>query len=125
LARRFIELVFDPEVVAMFRVVVGEAGAHPKTARLFYATGPATTIDAVTQFLAGQADAGRLEVDDATYAATQFLSMLKGEFHLRLMLNLCEKIDAATLERHLNTTVDQSLTLYGKGPDGGAGGTRA
>ena len=37
LGQRFLSLMFDAEVVAMHRVVIGESVVHPKIAELFYA----------------------------------------------------------------------------------------
>jgi TetR/AcrR family transcriptional repressor of mexJK operon len=37
--RRFMSLIFDPEVVSMYRVVLSEAVAHPRIASLFYENG--------------------------------------------------------------------------------------
>ena len=47
IARRFVELMFDPDVVAMHRVVMGEAASQPRIASLFFDSGPKQTKAAV------------------------------------------------------------------------------
>ena len=120
-ARRFVELVFDPEVVAMFRVVVGEAAAHPRISRLFYESGPAATIANLSAFLERQVELGRLRIDDPIDAATQFMVLAKGELHMRLMMNLAPAVDAERLEQHVRRVVDQFLLLYGLPTEGTPG----
>ncbi|MGB5495896.1 MAG: TetR/AcrR family transcriptional regulator C-terminal domain-containing protein, partial [Sedimenticolaceae bacterium] len=40
LTRRCIDPLFDPEVIAMHRLVMGESASHPRIAELFFDSGP-------------------------------------------------------------------------------------
>jgi TetR/AcrR family transcriptional repressor of mexJK operon len=113
LTRRFVELLFDPEVVAMHRVVMAESLAYPRIASLFYESGPARTKTAVKAFLKRQVTQGRLRIDDLHYAAVQLLNGAFGEFQLKLMLNLIDEVPAEQLETHLQRVVRDFLVLYG------------
>lgn len=114
ITRRFVDLMFDPDVVAMHRVVMGEAAGQPRIASLFFDSGPKQTKAAVGTFLQRQVAQGRLEIpeDRIRYAATQLLNMAIGMYQLQLLLGLRASVDEAELAAHLDQVVDDFLTLY-------------
>ena len=111
---RFLNLILDDEVAAMFRVVIGESGSYPKIAELFYASGPDTAITAVAKLLSRHMRAGRLKQDDPRYAACLYLNMLRGHYHLQILMNIQPDLDEASRETHIRKVVGQFLFLYGK-----------
>ena len=111
-AHRFLELLFDEEVVAIYRTVIGESVSYQKIAELFYETGPRATINAVARFLAGQMERGRLHEDDPQYAAILFLNMVRGQYHMMLLMNLRPDLSSALIEAHVQKAVEQFLVLY-------------
>jgi TetR/AcrR family transcriptional repressor of mexJK operon len=113
-ARSFVDLLFDPEVVAMHRVVIGEAASQPRIAELFFESGPLRTKASVCAFIQRQVDKGRLRIpaEQIRYASTQLLNMTVGIYQLQLLLGLRESLDEAELEPHLERVVDDFLTLY-------------
>lgn len=115
ITRRFVDLLFDPDVVAMHRVVMGEAASQPRIAALFFDSGPRQTRTAVLSFLARQVARGRLRIADdrLLYAAIQLLSMAIGMYQLQLLLGLSDVVDDRELVPHLEQVVDDFLTLYG------------
>ncbi len=113
IGERFVELLFDDEVSAMFRVVIGESVSHPEIARLFHAAGPQRTIDALAACLQEYAGIGELDLDSPGDAAVTYLNLLRGEFHMRRLMNLCPDVSAACRRRHVEARVDQFLRLYG------------
>ncbi len=115
IARRFVDLLFDPDVVAMHRVVMGEAASQPRIASLFFDSGPKQTKSAVCAFLQRQVARGRLRIAEerVLYAAIQLLNMAIGMYQLQLLLGLRDSVDEAELGPHLEQVVDDFLTLYG------------
>jgi TetR/AcrR family transcriptional repressor of mexJK operon len=115
LTRRFVDLLFDPEVIAMHRVVMGEAASQPRIAALFFESGPQRTKAAVCAFLKRQVDKGRLQIADdrLLYAAVQLLNTAVGMYQLQLWLGLRESVADAELNPHLERVVDDFLKLYG------------
>ncbi len=109
---RFLHLILDDEVAAMFRVVIGESVSYRKIAELFYASGPDTAITAVARLLSQHMAEGRLKQDDSRYAACLFLNMLRGHYHLQILMNIQPDLDEATRETHIRKVVGQFLTLY-------------
>ncbi len=113
IGERFVELLFDDEVSAMFRVVIGESVSHPEIARLFHAAGPQRTTEALAACLQGYARAGELALDSPQDAAVTYLNLLRGEFHMRRLMNLCPDVSPAFRKTHVETRADQFLRLYG------------
>jgi TetR/AcrR family transcriptional repressor of mexJK operon len=112
LTKRFMALIFDPEVVAMHRVVQGEAMSYPRIASLFFENGPAATKAAVGAFLQHLIDQGALRSHDTRYAASLLLNMAFGEFHMKLQFGLIDAVPEAELDAHLRRVVGDFLRLY-------------
>ena len=118
IARQFADLLFDPQVVAMHRVVMGEAASQPRIAALFFDSGPLRTKSAVCDFLSKQVAAGRLSIDPdkIVYAAVQLMNMAVGMYQLQFLLGLRDSVDESELSQHLDRAIDDFLCLY-QGPD--------
>ncbi|KPJ91345.1 MAG: hypothetical protein AMJ53_11885 [Gammaproteobacteria bacterium SG8_11] len=114
ITHKFVELLFDPEVIAMHRVVMGEAASHPRIAALFFESGPKRTKSAVCAFLKQQVEKNRLRIDDADllYASMQLFNTAVGMFQLQLWLGLQDTVEEQEINRHLEHVVDDFLHLY-------------
>lgn len=114
IASRFVNLLFDPQVVAMHRVVMGEAASQPRIASLFFDSGPQRTKAAVCAFLQREIAKGRLAIppEQIGYAAAQLLNTAIGIYQMQLLLGLRESVDEAELGPHLEQVVDDFLSLY-------------
>lgn len=103
LANRFLNLVYDSGVLAMYRVIIGSATAHPELAKLFFEAGPSQTINAFRTVIEQHVEAGDLAVDDCALATDMLLGMLTGGPHMRSILGVGEVPDehwrAAWVER--------------------------
>lgn len=90
IARRFVSLLQDPAVNAMYRVVIGEIKTAPQAAELFYQAGPQHSFD-MLQELIEQSNVSHLSQTDTQRIAVEFFNLLKGEYHMKAMLGLpCE-----------------------------------
>ncbi len=114
LTRRFMELIFDPEVIAMHRVVSAEAASHPRIASLFYESGAAATKRAVGAFLDDLVRRGELAIPDVDYAAWQLANMAFGKFHMQLQFGLIDHVPDDELDAHLRRVVEDFVRLYGE-----------
>ncbi len=119
LLKRFMALIFDPEVVAMHRIVTAEAASHPRIAALFYESGPGATYAAVETFLQRLVDRGALRAHDTRYAANQLLNMAFGHFLFQLQFGLIQQVPEAELDAHLRRVVADFWVLYGAVGTGG------
>lgn len=82
LGTHFLNLILDPESVAMFRTVVSESSTHPKISELFYENGPKKVISELTNYLQNQ------NISEASFKAVIFISMIDGEWHMKSIMNL-------------------------------------
>jgi AcrR family transcriptional regulator len=121
--RRFMALVCDPDVVAMYRVVIAEAVSHPRIAELFFESGPVATKSAVSAVLGELSARGELRPHDPDYASWQLFNLCFGHIHTRLLFGLIREVPPEELEQQVGRAVDDFLVLYeaGRPGDGTAG----
>ena len=112
LAGRFMELLMDPHVVSMFRVVIGTAASHPEIGALFYRNGPERTIKALANLLGEHAARGDIEVDDPQDAAALFMDMLAAHMQRRMLLGVANAPNKATRQAQIQRTVDRFMRLF-------------
>jgi len=112
IANGFLGLMFHPDVVALHRVLMNAAGHDTTMNQTFWDTGPAPTLDSLAGLLKQFDAIGSLQVPHAMAAADQFLSMLKGVDHLRVLLNVGETPGARRLKTIAGDTVDMFLRAY-------------
>lgn len=76
--RRFMGLLCDPEVEAMYRVVMAEAVNHPRIAELFFETVPLATKAAVSAALSGLLSRGELRLHNPDHASWRLFNLCLG-----------------------------------------------
>jgi AcrR family transcriptional regulator len=114
--RRMLDLILDPEVIAVQRLVIAESGQFPELLGTFFSAGPATTTTRLTAYLADQAARGRLRIIDPDMAAEHFGGLIKGSLHVRTMYGIADaSADPADRERRVKVGVALFLKLYGPG----------
>jgi TetR/AcrR family transcriptional repressor of mexJK operon len=72
LARRYIDNVLQPHVLALRRLIVAEAERFPDLARTYYEKAPGRAIDVIADALTAHVERGLLEIDDVHLAAAHF-----------------------------------------------------
>jgi TetR/AcrR family transcriptional regulator, mexJK operon transcriptional repressor len=108
-ARRMIAIVFAHETVELHRIVIAECQRFPKLGRLFYESGPEASIRALAEYLArNQGDPG-LKVRDARRSAEEFLELLRGYAHLRVILGLQKAPSAREISQRINAAIDHVM----------------
>jgi len=76
LAALIVRAALSPQAIALHRLIVGESGRFPKLAAAVNREGASEeAIRFIAGVLEGEARAGRLKLDDPTFAAAQFLYM--------------------------------------------------
>jgi TetR/AcrR family transcriptional repressor of mexJK operon len=112
IAHRFVKLLQDPEVCAMYRVVIGEFKTAPQAAEIFYRAGPQHGFDMLCDVLE-QSGFQSWSSPDRQKLAVEFFNLLKGEYHMRNLIGLVTEltpeeeqglIDGAT--QHVLSRVD-------------------
>lgn len=115
IARALFRLVTSDEAIAVHRIMSQPLPDGSPLPQLFWEAGPKRVQEAFARFLRAEVDAGELQVPDCAVAASQFLALLKGEHHARLVCGCPSPLTGAQLESHLEATVDMFLRAYGPG----------
>ena len=105
IANRFLALIMSPESIAVNRIIIGEVTRFPVLGAVFWEAGPERVRTQIETFLRCAGDIGSLAIDDARLAAEQFVSLVRGEIHLRRLLRLGAEGDslAAAAESAVET----------------------
>lgn len=103
--RRMIDIVFDPGTIGLHRIVVAESRRFPALGRLFYRSGPAASVAGLAEYLKRLESAGRRSVPDPQRAAEEFLEVLRGYAHLRVLLG----VGPAPTDREFAVRIDDAV----------------
>lgn len=85
LALAFLTKVSDPQSVRALGIFVAEGSRFPQTIEAFLRLGPRELTRRVARYLEAATRAGQLQVGDPELAADLFLSMLHGQWLVRVM----------------------------------------
>ena len=108
---RFVDVVLSPDVLSLHRLLVAECGRNPRLREIFMTVAPERSTRALEDYLETQVISGRLQLEDCSLAAMQFLNMLKGNYHMRGLLG--EVVDMPYAERQRVVTHAVNLFLRG------------
>ena len=87
LARQFLDLTTDPEVVAMIRMLITESSRNATTVSLFWRNGPDRAQRALAHRLAYWQSQGLLAVEDPDEEARLFFAALHSDHHMAQLMN--------------------------------------
>lgn len=76
LGHRYADLLRQPRMTDLFRIVIAELPRFPELANAQFAHGKMPYFASVRDYLLAERDAGTVQVDDVDLAATQFLGMI-------------------------------------------------
>ena len=108
--RVFFAFISSPEAVAGHRMLCSPRTADTQLPAKYWEAGPGRVQRAFSELLRRRAANGDLEIPDATIAARQFLALVKGEQHARLVLGCCDRDHDP--EAHVAAAVDFFLRAY-------------
>ncbi|UAA38269.1 TetR/AcrR family transcriptional regulator [Paraneptunicella aestuarii] len=104
LGMQFIQLLLDPNVIRMYKMVIGEVNTTTNVAELFYNAGSQRGLHLVAQYLLKQPNYPVSE-KTAFELSTLYFNSLKGEYHMKSMLNIPFNAQKSELEEHVQRTV--------------------
>lgn len=108
----FLDLVMDEEVIGVYRMMAAQARSSDKLGRLFFAAGPARTIEQFARLLTAATAAGDLDVPNPERAAGHFFCLLKGVCHLQVLMACRPVPDAAERQAQVEEAVTLFLRAY-------------
>ena len=115
LARRQLTRVMEPRLLALRRLVIGEASRFPELGRLFYERGPGRTITALAASFERLAQRGLLVLGDPQLAAAHFNWLIMSvPLNRAMLLGDDEPPSPAELQRSGDAGVRVFLAAYGR-----------
>lgn len=110
IGRQYLTLLADPDVMAMFRLMISSATAFPQIVRSFYETGPIATLDALTARLARYLPDHDREL--AARAATEYLALVRSCYFLELLLGIRTDVPEDEVAAQVEHCIVQIRKLY-------------
>lgn len=101
---QFVQLLHDPEVIAMYRVMMGEVSSDIHIAELFYESGPKRAIFLLVNYLL-QRPKQSLNQKQAIDLSLVFFNLLKGEHHMKSLLGLPHQLSAEEQVKFVESVV--------------------
>ncbi|MDF1554319.1 MAG: TetR/AcrR family transcriptional regulator [Deferrisomatales bacterium] len=115
IGNRIARLALSDNAINQFRLAVSNARSRPDLARFWYEHGPNTTFDGLAGYLAKEAEAGRLNIEDPRRAAVFFLSMIICKDTLTMAVGM-QPPSASEIEELVEDAVEVFLGAYGREP---------
>jgi AcrR family transcriptional regulator len=108
IGERFLGALLSPDALPLYRVVLAESPRFPELGEGFYRNGPARIAGALAEYLAGQQGKGALDFADVRLAAEQFLGMVLGHMHVRMLL----AVSPAPAPEAIARAVGQAVRIF-------------
>jgi TetR/AcrR family transcriptional repressor of mexJK operon len=100
-ARKMTDIFFARDTAELHRIVIAECRRFPKLGRLFYETGPQACIDALEAYFIRHRNDRALKLSDPRRAAEEFLELLRGYSHLKMLLGIDKGPSARDIEARI------------------------
>lgn len=111
IARAFVDLIYAPESLKLYRLIISEQQHFPELGVQVYRSGPEPILKQLSAYLADLAAKGALQMTDVDRSSRLFLSMLKGDEHFRCLLGLQDGLSDAEKAG----MIDAAVALFMKG----------
>ena len=112
IGRQYLTLLSDVAVIRMFRLMASEADKHPATVQSFHESGPMTTMRNIAAILSKHLPGAPDNAALALQATSEFLSLVRAEYFLQLLLGTRDSISDEEMTAHLDRCIEQLHKLY-------------
>lgn len=103
---QIVKLLHDDQVIAIYRVIIGEVNSNPRVAELFYQAGPKHSLEYLSKCFLKFSE--QLLTEKFAYkCATTFFAMLKSGFHIKSILGLDFALSDSEQIAHVEFAIQQ------------------
>ncbi len=113
---RLLERLLRPSSIAHLRTVAAVAPKFPSIGHAFYEAGPQYGHRRLGEYLARQAEAGVIAIEDPHFAAVLFLDMCKAVHLLPVLLCVAEPPSARAIRTHVAAVTATFLRAFPLSP---------
>ena len=111
-AEKFVDVFLSEHAMFLQRAVIGVVPRFPSIGAAIFDSGPKVLTERLAAFLGEAHQVGRLRVPNPTLAATQFLSLVRGDLDIRRLLVPAMPLSRAELEVQIEAGIDLLLHFY-------------
>jgi TetR/AcrR family transcriptional repressor of mexJK operon len=108
-ARKMVTILFARDTIELHRIVIAESRRFPALGRLFYKSGPEACIAMLAAYLERYSSSKTLNLRNPRRTAEEFLELLRGYAHLRVLLGVQKTLSALELEENIEGAVQHIL----------------
>lgn len=112
IANSFFDLIYAPESVSLYRIIISELKQFPNLGETLYDQGAVKILDLLSTYLQQQNEKGVLNVQDTEMGACLFFSMLKGDSHMQCLLGLRAALTGEERAHLINSAVSLFVNGY-------------
>ena len=110
---KFLNILFSDDGKAYYRLMIDNGLAFPHLGKYFYGAGVKAATDMIECYLAQAHARGKMVVDWPALSSEHFMGMLRGDLHLRVMLNIGRPPTQEQIEKYVDLTVSRFLNAHG------------
>jgi AcrR family transcriptional regulator len=85
---RLMDIYMSPSLLGVYRVIISEAQRFPALVKKFYTQGPGRASARLAEVLDQARARGEIKTSDCARAADHFVSMIRGNLHLQVLVGL-------------------------------------
>lgn len=104
--------ILRPQIVALHRLVTGEAGRFPELGRLLFERGISRGQARTAEWMAGQMEQGKLRVADPMIAAQHFVGLFQSGIYQRHLLGAAPAPTADEIRAEVDLVVAVFMRAY-------------
>ena len=111
IGENYLKITLQQDKLANFRMCLSMASRAQEVAKQFYYSGHTKICDYLTSYLEAATQANLLDIGNCHQAACQFLSLMRGDTHLRALFD----VDYSPSESSIQEATKRSVSLFIKG----------
>ena len=115
IARAFFAMLGGPEALAGHRIMCTPQVIDSHMPQLFWEAGPQRVLDSLALVLQHHVDTGELAIPDVQVAASQFLTLAKGELHARMVFGCCHGGGVEPAQHEVEAQLEAAVDLFLRG----------
>lgn len=109
IAESFVQTIFNPESLALYRLIIAEHHHCPELAQLMDQTVIQPNLDLLSAYLRSLNDSGALTIPDPGASGQLLLGMLKGIPHFRCLTGVNDRLSTEEARRLIDFAVHHFL----------------